>query len=143
MTTVAQVRSSSNSTRSARTLLLIIASHVNPDTGWAWPSLPTLAQETRLTVRRVIQLVQVLEALGELEVRRGRGRGHVNFYRVHLPLSEKVKSRAPKGEISFTQKDQREKREKGTGGSRLGQTRNSEPLVVSCPRVLPRRTPTR
>jgi hypothetical protein len=27
----------------------------------------------------------------------------VNFYRVHLPLSEKVKSRAPKGEISFTQ----------------------------------------
>jgi hypothetical protein len=102
--TVAQVRSSSKSTRSARTLLLIIASHVNPDTGWAWPSLPTLAEETRLTVRRAIQLVQVLEALGELEVRRGRGRGHVNFYRVHLPPPEKVKFRAPKGEISNPEK---------------------------------------
>jgi Helix-turn-helix domain len=84
MTMVTHVRSRSKSTRSARHLLLVIASHVNPDTGWAWPSLDTLAQETALTRRHVIRLVAHLEALGELEVRRGHGRGHVNFYRVHL-----------------------------------------------------------
>ncbi len=84
MTSVAQVRSSSKSRGSARTLLLILASHTNPDTGWAWPSLDTLAQETALTRRHVIRLVAHLEALGELQVRRGHGRGHVNFYRVHL-----------------------------------------------------------
>jgi hypothetical protein len=104
---VTHVRSISKSTRSARHLLLVIASHVNPETGWAWPSLDTLAEETTLTRRRVIQLIHGLEALGELEVRRGRGRGHVNFYRVHLaPVetgpsarAEKVKCPARKGEI--------------------------------------------
>ena len=87
MASVAQVRSSSKSRGSARTLLLVIASHVNPDTGWAWPSLDTLARETALTRRHVIRLVAHLEALGELQVRRGHGRGHVNFYRVHLEVA--------------------------------------------------------
>jgi hypothetical protein len=92
MSTVAQVRSSSKSTHSARTLLLVIASHVNPDTGWAWPSLDTLAHETGLQRRRTIDLIHILECLGELEVRRGHGRGHVNFYRVHAAPEEKVQS---------------------------------------------------
>jgi hypothetical protein len=92
MTMVAQVRSSSKSHGSARTLLLIIASHVNPDTGWAWPSLDTLAHETGLQRRRTIDLIHLLERLGELEVRRGQGRGHVNFYRVHVTPDEKVQS---------------------------------------------------
>src|SRR5262245_16623050 len=35
-----------------------------------------------LTRRRVIQLVAFLEAEHALEVRRGHGRGHVNFYRI-------------------------------------------------------------
>ena len=73
ISTVAQVRSSSKSHGSARTLLLVIASHVNPDTGWAWPSLDTLAHETGLQRRRTIDLVHLLEGLGELEVRRGPG----------------------------------------------------------------------
>ena len=92
ISTVAQVRSSSKSHGSARTLLLVIASHVNPDTGWAWPSLDTLAHETGLRRRRTIDLVHLLEVLGELEVRRGYGRGHVNFYRVHVTPEEKVQS---------------------------------------------------
>ena len=90
MSTVAQVRTSSKSHGSARTLLLVIASHVNPDTGWAWPSLDTLARETALTRRHVIRLITHLEALGELEVRRGHGRGHVNFYRVHLVVYPRI-----------------------------------------------------
>jgi len=92
ISTVAQVRSSSKSHGSARTLLLVIASHVNPDTGWAWPSLDTLAHETGLGRRRTIDLVHLLEGLGELEVRRGHGRGHVNFYRVHVTPDETVQS---------------------------------------------------
>jgi Helix-turn-helix domain len=88
MSTVAQVRSASKSKGSARTLLLVIASHENPDTGWAWPSLDTLADEIARTRRHVIRLIAQLEALGELEVRRGHGRGHVNFYRVHLTTAE-------------------------------------------------------
>jgi hypothetical protein len=92
ISTVAQVRSSSKSHGSARTLLLVIASHVNPDTDWAWPSLDTLAHETGLQRRRTIDLVHLLEGLGELEVRRGQGRGHVNFYRVHVTPEETVQS---------------------------------------------------
>jgi hypothetical protein len=92
MTTVAQVRSASKSTGSARTLLLVIASHVNPDTGWAWPSLDTLAKEIARARRHVIRLITQLEALGELEVRRGHGRGHVNFYRVHLTPADTGRS---------------------------------------------------
>jgi hypothetical protein len=97
--TVAQVRSSSQSKGSARLLLFVIASHVNPDTGWAWPSLETLAHEIALSRRRVIQLIHLLETLGELTVRRGHGRGHVNFYRVNLPVGKKVKSPTQKGEL--------------------------------------------
>jgi hypothetical protein len=97
--TVAQVRSHSQSKGSARLLLLVIASHENADTGWAWPSLETLAHEIALSRRRVIQLIHVLEALGELTVRRGHGRGHVNFYQVILPGREKVKSPTRKGEV--------------------------------------------
>jgi Helix-turn-helix domain len=100
ISTVAQVRSSSKSTRSARTLLLVIASHVNPDTGWAWPSLATLAQETAVTVQHVIRLIHRLEALGELEVRRGHGRGHVNFYRIQEIPAELSTSRPRKSNIS-------------------------------------------
>jgi helix-turn-helix protein len=120
MTSVAQVRSSSKSRGSARTLLLVIASHTNPDTGWAWPSLNTLAREVALTRRRIRQLVHQLEGLGELEVRRGQGRGHVNFYRVHLASAEKGKSPPRKGEISdpekgkcLSPKSKREREKKG------------------------------
>jgi hypothetical protein len=41
-----------------------------------------LSEESGVMRRRVIQLVALLEAGGVLEVRRGHGRGHVNFYRI-------------------------------------------------------------
>jgi Helix-turn-helix domain len=128
ISTVAQVRSSSKSHGSARTLLLVIASHVNPDTGWAWPSLDRLADEIARTRRHVIRLITELEILGELEVRRGHGRGHANFYRVHLAPAEtgllapakKVTSSTGKGDISsrekvtsMSPKSKREREKKG------------------------------
>jgi hypothetical protein len=60
--------------------------------------------ESGLTRRRIIQLVVLLEAHHMLEVRRGHGRGHVNFYRIlreedGLPVphrsTKKVKSATP------------------------------------------------
>src|SRR5215212_6339602 len=90
--------------RSARHLMQLIGSHQSPQTGWAYLSYACLSEETSLTRRRVIQLVALLEAQGVLEVRRGHGRGHVNFYRIlreedGLPVphkrEKKVKSKTP------------------------------------------------
>jgi hypothetical protein len=90
--------------RSARHLLQLIAGHQNLQTGWAYLSYGCLSEESSLTRRRVIQLVAFLEAQSALEVRRGHGRGHVNFYRIlgeedGLPVphrgAKKVKSQTP------------------------------------------------
>jgi hypothetical protein len=89
--------------RSARHLLLLIATHQSIETGWAYLSYLCLSDESGLTRRRVIDLVALLEARGVLEVRRGHGRGNVNFYRIlreedGLPVphkrEKKVKSEA-------------------------------------------------
>jgi hypothetical protein len=90
--------------RSARHLMQLIGSHQNPATGWAYLSYACLSDEASLTRRRVIQLVALLEAKGVLDVRRGHGRGHVNFYQIlreedGLPVprkrGKKVKSETP------------------------------------------------
>jgi hypothetical protein len=90
--------------QSARHIIQLIAGHQSLQTGWAYLSYLCLAEESGLTRRRVIDLVALLEAQGALEVRRGHGRGHVNFYRLlreedGLPVphkrEKKVKSPAP------------------------------------------------
>ena len=90
--------------RTARHLLLLIATHQSIETGWAYLSYLCLSEELGVTRRRVIQLVVLLEVKGVLEVRRGHGRGHVNFYRIlreedGLPVphrsGKKVKSATP------------------------------------------------
>jgi hypothetical protein len=82
ISTVAHVRSLSNTTGSARLLIFVIASHVSPTSDLARPSVPTLARESRLSVRHTYRLIRRLEAMGELEVIRRQGR--VNLYRVKL-----------------------------------------------------------
>jgi hypothetical protein len=90
--------------RSARHLLQLIAGHQSLQTGWAYLSYRCLSEESSLTPRRVMQLVALLEANHALEVHRGHGRGHVNFYRIlreedGLPVphrsGQKVKSETP------------------------------------------------
>jgi hypothetical protein len=90
--------------RSARHIYQLISSHQSLQTGWAYLSYQCLAEESSLTRRRVITLVAFLEAQGALEVRRGHGRGHANFYRIlreedGLPVphrsEKKVKSAPP------------------------------------------------
>ena len=89
---------------SARHIIQLIAGHQSLQTGWAYLSYLCLSEESGLTRRRVMQLVVLLEARGVLEVRRGHGRGHVNFYRIlreedGLPVphrsEKKVKSETP------------------------------------------------
>jgi hypothetical protein len=90
--------------RSARHIIQLIAGHQSLQTGWAYLSYLCLSEESGLTRRHVIQLVALLEAHQVLEVRRGHGRGHVNFYRIlreedGLPVPhrtpKKVKSATP------------------------------------------------
>jgi hypothetical protein len=106
MSTLAYARCAFKSfPRSARHLLQLIASHQSLQTGWAFLSYLCLSEESSLTRRRVIQLVALLEAQGVLEVHRGHGRGHVNFYRIlreedglpvpHRSTKQKVKSETP------------------------------------------------
>jgi hypothetical protein len=105
MSTLAYARCAFKSfPRSARHILQLIAGHQSLQTGWAYLSYLCLADESSLTRRRVITLIALLEAQGVLEVRRGHGRGHVNFYRIlreedGLPVphrsSKKVKSETP------------------------------------------------
>jgi hypothetical protein len=88
--------------RSARHLMQLIGSHQSPQTGWAYLSYVCLSEEASLTRRRVIQLVALLEAKGVLEVRRGHGRGHVNFYRIlreedGLPIPSKRRKKVKSG----------------------------------------------
>jgi hypothetical protein len=83
ITTVAYARRAYKSlSRSARHVYQLIASHQDLHTGWAYLSYSCLSEESSLTPRRVMQLVAFLESHHALEVRRGHGRGHVNFYRV-------------------------------------------------------------
>jgi hypothetical protein len=90
--------------RSARHIIQLIAGHQSLQTGWAYLSYQCLSDESSLTRRRIIDLVAFLEARGALEVHRGHGRGHVNFYRIlseedGLPVphraEKKVKSATP------------------------------------------------
>jgi hypothetical protein len=90
--------------RSARHLMQLIGSHQSPQTGWAYLSYACLSEEASLTRRRVIDLVALLEAKDVLEVRRGHGRGHVNFYRIlreedGLPIPSKRKKKVKSGTL--------------------------------------------
>ena len=114
--------------RSARHLLLLIATHQSIVTGWAYLSYTCLSEESGVTRRRVMQLVALLEASGVLEVRRGHGRGNVNFYRIlreedgspvpHRP-TKKVKSAtvSPPEKVKFPTPPEPEKVKSETGKS--------------------------
>ncbi|MEN1705705.1 MAG: helix-turn-helix domain-containing protein [Planctomycetota bacterium] len=63
---------------------VVIARHANDDTGEAWPSVSSIARQTRLSERTVRKALRELEALGMIElVRRSKGR---KPHRVRLRL---------------------------------------------------------
>jgi hypothetical protein len=128
--------------RSARHLMQLIGSHQSPQTGWAYLSYTCLSEEASLTRRRVIQLVALLETQGVLDVRRGHGRGHVNFYRIlreedGLPVphrrEKKVKSETPMHEekVKFPTPPEPEKVKCETAISSQSQEESPDKVVTT------------
>lgn len=74
----------SEHTSTALLLMLAIADHAHDDGGGAYPSIDTLARKARTTRRHVKRLLHILEASGELEVKRGRGPRGTNLYQVTI-----------------------------------------------------------
>jgi hypothetical protein len=70
---------------SERLVLLCIADHINGD-GIAWPSMQTIANETKVSHRQVRRAIELLEEnLKELEiVTKGNGRGVSTVYRLSI-----------------------------------------------------------
>jgi hypothetical protein len=73
----------------------LLAEHVNHETGDAWPSLPTLAQEAGMSPRWARTLIRDLAVRGYLIVIENRGRSATNRYRLATP---DIKA-APKPEV--------------------------------------------
>src|SRR6476660_5017897 len=69
-------------------ICLCIALHQNAETGWAFPSMETIAREANTRRQDVPRAIKRLEEAEALEVRRGGGRTF-NMYRVRQgPKSE-------------------------------------------------------
>jgi hypothetical protein len=66
-------------------LMLAIADYAHDDGAGAYPSIKTLAKKTRMSEQNVMRLVDTAEKLGELSIKRGRGRGNANDYTIILP----------------------------------------------------------
>lgn len=71
---VAWVLDRSEASGSHRLVLIAIANHIGP-TGWAWPSIPSIARESKVDERTVYRCMKTLEELGELTIERRPGKG--------------------------------------------------------------------
>lgn len=79
----------------AKLILVVIADHTNPQTGWAWPSTSRLADLAGVSKRSAIRHIDALEAAGLLVVNRRSGRS--SGYRIILKTPE-----TPTGDTSVT-----------------------------------------
>jgi hypothetical protein len=62
--------------------LMMISNHSDPDGGNAFPSVRTLAGETRLTIRAVQYILRRLADSGELKIAEAAGPGGTNMYTI-------------------------------------------------------------
>jgi len=68
-------------TPSEKCLALLLANRHNDDRGYAWPSIPRLAEEAGLTDRGTQRILRRLEAKGAIATEENKGgRGHTNQY---------------------------------------------------------------
>ncbi len=105
---ISWVLENSESRLGARLVLISIANHASHDGDSAWPSIATIAAETGLSERQVQYAIPELEALGELRVERGGGRGNTHKFfltkcqewvqSLHRLRRERVQSTTVKGE---------------------------------------------
>jgi hypothetical protein len=81
---IAWVLEHSESRLGARHVMISIANHAKADGTGAWPSITTIAHESRLSEREVQLSIRKLVATGELCVEQGAGPHGTNLY--SLPL---------------------------------------------------------
>ena len=67
------VLNESKSTLGSRLVLLSIANHADDKGMNAWPSIPVIARQARLTERQAQNCIKKLERSGELQIARGEG----------------------------------------------------------------------
>lgn len=72
-------------------VLLMIANHAHADGSNAFPSVPTLAKECRMSARQITRIIKKLEASGEIVVDRSAG-GHSHRYRIVMPPPPEAKT---------------------------------------------------
>jgi Helix-turn-helix domain len=84
-------------------LMLAIADNAN-DQGLAYPSKKTLAKKTRLSVRQVQRLIQVVARSRELQVSVGTGPRGCNEYRIHLGGDKLSPDETIRGDIQGTKR---------------------------------------
>lgn len=106
---MSRVWKESRSKGSELLLLLAIANYAKDDGSGAWPSITTLAADTRMTDRNVRFVIKRLEDRGELVVHRGAGPHGTNLYDIvlgvkslHPEKSSGLKSSVSGGEAGFT-----------------------------------------
>lgn len=69
-------------------VLLMVANHANADGTGAWPSVKTLARESRLSERATQYCLRSLEKLGELTTVTGGGPRGTNSYSVNMKQAQ-------------------------------------------------------
>lgn len=102
---VTWVLEQSEATLGSRLVLLSIASHANREGKSAFPTLATIAIESRLCEREVRYCIGALEESGELRVQRGIGRGNPSQY--ELPYVERWIEAVQKEGGKYSKKGQR------------------------------------
>ncbi len=129
----------SESKGSARLVLLCIADHINAESRVAYPSLDTIADETKVSRRQVSRAISELENLGELEVlHKGNGRGFSTVYRILIdteaPKKDDICDKKDDMVSSFNEDEEPKKddmvSEKDDTLSKKDDTMSSQPLLT-------------
>lgn len=92
--TMARVWEQSRHKGSDLLMLLAIADFADDD-GYAYPSVPKLAEKCRMSPRNANLVLSVLRESGELDVRQNEGPKGTNLYRVTLKDSSPLKNSSP------------------------------------------------
>ena len=75
-------------------LMMLAIADFSDDKGFAFPSVATLAEKTRMKPRNANYLLSELQSSGELAIRLGAGRNGTNLYRIALDRMEGVQPSA-------------------------------------------------
>lgn len=92
--------------KGSRLLLLLAIADFATDEGMAWPSVESLAEKSRMTVRNVQYALRALEQSGELTIERTDGGRATHRYKVMIErckdFTPEVQSLQGRGEAHFT-----------------------------------------